>query len=187
MSTGMQKLCCRMVPALLLLAVPCYVVCGLSHVCMAGHMQHGPYPFLHRLNDGIWVPAFAVAMFLCWAAQVWARRTIVFACLFLALSRLLAGSGGGLFFLAETPFLILLAALAVGGLFFGVRDPGQVPAEGRRRKVEILKWVLALGAPFAALAAVAWIFRWGIHHGLLEACQPFWDLCQWAQQGMHGE
>ena len=45
----------------ILLAVACYVICGLHHVCMAGHMQHPPYPLGDWLNDGAWVAAMATA------------------------------------------------------------------------------------------------------------------------------
>jgi hypothetical protein len=49
----------RAVAILALLGTPGYVLCYFWHVCMDGHMQHGPYPVYQWINDILWIACFA--------------------------------------------------------------------------------------------------------------------------------
>jgi HEAT repeat protein len=149
----------RIVTAIaILLAVPGYVICGLQHVCMAGHMQHPVYPPIHWLNDVGWLCAMVVAAVFCWKSNLRFKRSVFFGLIALAASRLLLGSGGSLFFLIEIPILagVTLAAL-IGLKFPDIDRAGWTKQEWSAHRRNIIhKWVISIGAgAFAVLTVFA--------------------------------
>ncbi len=54
----------RAASALLLLSTPFYLWCSFTHVCMAGHFDHPPYPWWEFANEALWTSPFAVAAVL---------------------------------------------------------------------------------------------------------------------------
>jgi HEAT repeat protein len=140
----------------ILLAVPGYVICGLRHICMAGHMHHPVYPPIHWLNDVFWLCAMAVAAVFCWKSNLRFKRSVFLGLIALAASRLLLGSGGSLLFLIEIPILagVVLAAL-IGLKFPDIDRSGWSKQErsARRRRI-IRSWVISTGACAAAVLAV---------------------------------
>ncbi len=96
---------------LTLAGIPGYVWCGLSHICMDGHLYHDAV--LRRWYfDFIWATAFVAAAVLVLHSEV-RRRPVPFALLsFLVLSRLVLASFGGSLFLVELSILIYLAVAA---------------------------------------------------------------------------
>ena len=125
----------RLVVAIAILLVgPLYFICGTTHVCMAGHMQHPPYPLWQYLMDAAWVFAFIVAAVFCWRSNLRLRKTIFLLVVLLFLSRLSLGSGGGGLFILEFPILVTLMVLAVRNLWGGSPDPVSCPSEQRRQR-----------------------------------------------------
>src|SRR5262245_64800938 len=86
---------------------------------MAGHMQHPPYAAWDFAVDVWWLIAFLGAGVLWWRAKARRRLTLVSVLTFLALSRLLLGSGGGALFLFELPACIGLAVVAIRAVWKG--------------------------------------------------------------------
>jgi HEAT repeat protein len=149
----------RIVTAIaVLLAVPGYVICGMQHVCMAGHMQHPVYPPVHWLNDCFWLCAMAVAAVFCWKSNLRFKRSVFVGLIALAASRLLLGSGGSLFFLIEIPLLAGVALAALVGLKFPDIDRtnwSKHQWSAHRRSI-IRKSVISIGAgAFAVLTVFA--------------------------------
>ena len=134
-----------------LIATPLYVICGVLHVCMAGHMRHAPYPVWHYFIDGGWAACFVITGVLSWKSNLRLRKTAAGFAAVLLLSRLVLGSGGGIFFLLELPLLVVLVVVAVRGLFSGAPDWTQVSEEMRQRhRRRVCRgWALALGIPVA--------------------------------------
>ena len=52
----------KVVAILALLATPCYIICFLEHVCMAGHMHHPPYSLWQWINDFFWIICFSAVI-----------------------------------------------------------------------------------------------------------------------------
>ena len=129
-----------------LVASPLYVLCGLRHVCMAGHMQHPPYSVTDLMIDAIWMIAFLVSGALCWKSNLHFQRTIFLFLLLLFLSRLLLGSGGGGLFLVELPLLLVLFVLGIRNLFGRAKDWGEAPLAERKahRKKVLRHWAIAM-------------------------------------------
>jgi len=91
-----------------LIGAPFYVVCGISHVCMDGHMAHPPYAALHYINDLIWIASYGSVAVLGLLKDLPRRGSLLGFSAFLLLSRLAMGSGGGMLFIFELPVLLLL-------------------------------------------------------------------------------
>ncbi len=175
MAHDKQKIRRWTVSGLLLLAAPLYVVCGLSHVCMCGHMEHGPYSFIHMLNDYAWIFAMVISCVFCWKSDMYGRWTVFFICVFLGLSRVLLGSGGSVFFLFEIPLLIWLIVLAIRGFFKGAKDWRQATVEEWRRHYK-RTWrifFVSLGIAIALVLAVwgGYHLWWGIRRALVPRVQ----------------
>ena len=140
----------------LLVACPLYVLCGMRHVCMAGHMRHPPYPVTDIALDAVWVSALLLAGGFSWRSNLHLRRTILFLVLLLLLSRLLLGSGGGILFLVELPILLVVLIISIRNLFGGAKDwdMAPLPEKNAYRKSLLHRWVIALavivGAGFLA-------------------------------------
>lgn len=54
----------RAAAGLLLGATPFYLWCSFSHVCMAGHFDHPPYPWWEFANEALWTAPFVGAAVL---------------------------------------------------------------------------------------------------------------------------
>jgi ankyrin repeat protein len=98
-----------------LAAIPFYWWCGAEHICMAGHMQHPPYPTWHVANDVLWNSLLVVAAVAGMLSDFRGKLVLVGLAGALAFSRLGLGSGGILFLLeiVVASALVLLAALNV--------------------------------------------------------------------------
>jgi hypothetical protein len=103
----------RVVGILTLAGTPSYVACFLWHICMDGHMQHGPYPLYHWISDFWWMACFA-SVFVFSLKMNAKRRVLSWAgSIFLILSRIGLGSGGGGNVLIELPLLVAMDIYAI--------------------------------------------------------------------------
>lgn len=147
-----------LVATALLLASPLYVLCGTMHICMAGHMQHPPYPFWHYLIDGTWILGFVISSVFCWKANFRLRKTLFWLVTFLCLFRLVLGSGGGMLFIIELPVLLVVIVLAIRNLVSAAPDPSQLSEEARRvRHKTIARGWAVVGAAVAGILLSIWI------------------------------
>lgn len=141
----------------ILLAALGYVMCGLRHVCMAGHMHHAVSP-LDWVNDVWWLSAMAMAAVFCWKSNLRFKRSTFLGLVALAIFRLLLGSGGGLLFLIEMPVLLAVMFAALIGLKFPEMDRSHWSIQERlsHRRGIVKKWLISLGClAFAGLAVYA--------------------------------
>jgi hypothetical protein len=106
----------RAAAVLLLASLPAYIACGALHICMAGHMQHPPYPAWQYATDGVWVVGLAVGAILSAINFRRMTRSATAGAAALWVSRLLLGSGGGIFFLLELPAIVVVLVAAVFNL-----------------------------------------------------------------------
>lgn len=110
---------------LTIVASPGYVWCALGHVCMAGHLQHPEsMPDWWLYVDLGWAAAYLAAALTVLRSTVTHRVRAAVLLVFLVLSRLLLGSGGGMLNLLELPALIWLLIQAVAAIrgTFGAED-----------------------------------------------------------------
>ena len=148
----------RTVAIPILLASPFYVFCGLNHICMAGHMQHAPYPIPHYANDALWIVCFIVAGVLCWKSNIHKRKTTFVLLLLLFLLRILLGSAGGASFILELPLLIVVAVFAIRSL----RSAGKDFSEASQEEKRAHRRRVAKGWGIAAMVMVAGVgMIWG--------------------------
>ncbi len=141
----------------ILTASPFYVMCGMMHVCMAGHMQHQPYPAWHYLIDGAWILGVVTSVVFCWKANLRLRKTLVMLVTFLLLSRLVLGSGGGILFLIEFPVLLVGIGLAVRNLVSGALDLREMTGEQKHmRQRSIIRGWTIVGATLAVIGVLVW-------------------------------
>ena len=144
----------RAVAILTVLGSPSYVLCFLWHVCIGGHMQHGPYSAIEWINDLLWTGCFAAV--IVFSITVHAKRRAVFCVgsIALVLSRLVLGSLGGRSALVELPLLVVMNVYAieyiVGPTIFlwsGEKANGFQPSEPRKTRVSFcLAGLLLLAA-----------------------------------------
>ena len=108
-----MKMRLRTIAVLSLFGTPSYLLCYESHVCMAGHMHHGPYPLYEWVSDILWMVCFAAV--LVFSLRLRARGRIYFLCgsIVLMLFRIPLGSLGGGSIIFELPVLILMDVLAI--------------------------------------------------------------------------
>jgi len=106
---------------------PSFLFCGMGHICMAGHMQHPPFPAWHFISDGLWATLFVAAGIFGLSSDF--RRRLIFGvlCLFLPIMRLGLGSLGGVGFLLELPAWITVVVMSIRGLrsSYGAAGRGQ--------------------------------------------------------------
>jgi len=95
----------RAVGILTLAGTPSYWWCLLHHVCMDGHLAHGPYSLDHWINDFWWMVCFALVGVLSWRMEAGARELFGVGGLLLLFLRIWAQSGGGLTLVIEWPLL----------------------------------------------------------------------------------
>jgi hypothetical protein len=115
---------------LTLLGIPGDLWCGMTHVCMDGHLWHDSMPRWWLYCDFVWVAFFIAAAVSVLRSDV-KRRLIPFSFLiFLIGSRMLLASGGGGLFIFELPVLIYLGIHSVVTLF-------RVRRQSRQQKMEL--------------------------------------------------
>ena len=93
---------------LTLIAIPGYVWCGMTHVCIDGHLYHAEMPRWWLYCDFIWAAAFisaAVSVLRSDVQDVFFPSVLL---LLLVLSRLLLQSGSTYLFILELPALAYL-------------------------------------------------------------------------------
>jgi len=110
--------------AALLAGTPGFLFCGLAHICMAGHMQHPPYPLWQSISDVFWCLAFAVAALAGFGSDMSPRALFSFLALSLVALRFVAGSAGGASFLVELPAWIALVVMFLRGVRRRPTAPG---------------------------------------------------------------
>ena len=103
----------KTVAVLYLLGIPFYILCYEWHICMAGHMEHGPYSLYEWVNDFLWIICFAAV--LIFSLRLRAKRRMWFICgsILLILSRIPMGSAGGSNIIFELPLLIVIVVFAI--------------------------------------------------------------------------
>lgn len=159
----------RIAAATAIVAAPLYVMCGFTHVCMAGHMHHPPYPSWQYAADATWLVGFIVAVVLAVGSNLPARRAFLTLAVLLPISRLLLGSGGGILFLLELPVLLALVVLAILGLFRSGTDWTKVSVEERaQRRRRLARRTGIAGAVLAGVLLLIWLVSWG-HRRVREA------------------
>ena len=106
----------RAVGVLTLLGTPSYVLCFACHICMCGHMQHGPYSLYHRANDFWWIACFASVLVFSCRMNAKKRALFLIGSFVLVVSRIPLGSLGGVGLLIELPLLIAMGIYAINYL-----------------------------------------------------------------------
>ena len=103
----------RAVGILTLAGTPSYVLCFLWHICMAGHMQHAPYPPYHWISDFWWAACFVAVLILSLRMNAKRRELFLAGSIVLVLLRVPLGSLGGASALIELPLLVTMAVYAI--------------------------------------------------------------------------
>jgi hypothetical protein len=138
---------------LTLLGNLCYVLCFLSHICIAGHMQHGPYSAGDWINDLLWATCFVAVGVFSAALHPKYRDPLIVASALLVASRFLLGSMGGGAVLVELVLLIVMNAYACAAFFrpaaFSAAESDH--ATGKRAQKTRLSFCLIGLAVLAAL------------------------------------
>ena len=93
---------------LTLIGIPGYVWCGITHVCIDGHLYHAEMPRWWLYCDFIWAAAFLAAAVSVLRSDVQVAFIPSVLLLLLVLSRLLLQSGGGYLFIFELPIMVYL-------------------------------------------------------------------------------
>ncbi len=103
----------KTIAALSLLGTPSYMLCWEWHICMAGHMHHGPYPLYQWVSDFWWMACFAAVF--TFSLRLRAKRRMWFICgsIMLILFRIPLGSVGGGSIIFELPVLIVMDVFAI--------------------------------------------------------------------------
>ncbi|MFH0764510.1 MAG: hypothetical protein V1927_05850 [Candidatus Omnitrophota bacterium] len=137
-----NRLYIRLTAIVYLIAIPSYLFC-FAHVCMGGHMQHGPYPAKEWLNDLGWIVSFAAVILLSLQIKAKYRRLFTWSPLLLTLLRL--GLGNGI--ILERPLLIVTAIFAILYLIFPhrVEWKSEIPViTGAKPKTRIIDYIVAV-------------------------------------------
>jgi len=97
--------------------IPACVLCGVLHVCMAGHMQHSPYAWWQFALDLQWVVFFITAAVRVRHSEIRRPRLASWLLVFIVVFRFFLGSlGGGLLIIYDLPVLIYLIFVSVRSL-----------------------------------------------------------------------
>jgi len=99
----------KAVAVLTLLGTPSYVLCS-THICMCGHMEHGPYPRYHWASDIWWMLCFACVLVLSFNLRARGHRLFFYGSLCLML---LVVAGGPII---TWPVLLFMDSLAIAYL-----------------------------------------------------------------------
>ncbi len=103
----------RVAAVLYLVGSVFYVVCGFTHMCMGGHMQHPPYPPSDYFTDGAWVTCYVGAIVISARSSLFLRTAWMACATALIVSRI----GGGFFFPVEAPLVLALVIAGLVALF----------------------------------------------------------------------
>jgi hypothetical protein len=103
----------RWIAALWLVGMPPFVVCAVTHICMAGHMQHPPFPLWQWLNDLAWAFCMASCFVLSWKTRAKRIGWLRYGSLACILLRIPLGDLGGTAFLVELPLCLWLMVVSV--------------------------------------------------------------------------
>lgn len=101
---------------LLTAGIPPYVLCGVLHICMDGHMRHPPYAYWHRVIDVTWIAGIVVGVVLCCIHSDRSRKKVILGGAILFISRVLLASAGGGLFLLELPLIGIVVYGAIANL-----------------------------------------------------------------------
>ena len=111
----------RAVGFLTLAGTPSYWWCFLHHICMDGHLAHGPYPLPHLINDYWYMVCFTLVGVLSWRMNAEVRRLFGVGGLLLLFLRIWAQSGGGMTVVIEWPLLTTMDFYSIGYVVFPKR------------------------------------------------------------------
>lgn len=103
----------RWIAVLWLVGLPPFIVCTGVHVCMAGHMQHPPFPLWQWANDLLWVFCMASCFVLSWRTKAKRVAWIRYGSLACIILQIPLGDLGGNAFLIELPLCLWVAAISV--------------------------------------------------------------------------
>ena len=92
-----------------------YIICFFSHICMAGHLHHGPYSVFDWGNDLLWATCYAAVMVFSVPMRAKGKWWLICSVLLLTVSRLLLGSLGGGNIL-ELPAVLIVFIIAIRSL-----------------------------------------------------------------------
>lgn len=107
----------------MLVGLPGFIFCGLTHICMDGHMAHPPYATWHYLVDALWACCFLSAAFIGWKSNLILRNFLCTLLPFFVVQRLIVGSLGGLTLLLELPLGVIAGVAAFRSLRRSGFDP----------------------------------------------------------------
>lgn len=108
---------------LILVGLPGFIFCGVTHICMDGHMGHPPYAAWQFAVDVIWVGCFWCAGIVGWKSDLPLRSFLCYALPFITIQRIVVGSLGGLTLLLELPLGLFVTIVAIRAM----RHPGFDP------------------------------------------------------------
>ncbi len=111
----------KTIAILTFLGMPSYILCFFLHICMAGHMQHGPYPWYHWVNDCLWMICYASVFAFSITLKAKGKTYFIICSFLLIVFRIPLSSGGGSTVIFELLLLIIMGILASRYL----RNPGQ--------------------------------------------------------------
>jgi hypothetical protein len=129
MTTTQNRIC--LVGTLTMAGTPSYVMCFLWHICIGGHMIHGPYPLYQCISDFWWMACFASVLVLSARMRSKEKALFLVGSTGLIISRICLGDNS----LIELPLLGAMNVYAVGYLvrparFETNRKPGAAPNGG---------------------------------------------------------
>ncbi|MHC4620160.1 MAG: hypothetical protein ACYTEQ_20635 [Planctomycetota bacterium] len=99
-----------------LLAIAFYWFCTVNHICRAGHMKHPPYPTWHFAIDYAWLSLLLLAVITALISSLRGKIALICLAAFLAYSRSVLESDGGVLFTFEWPAVAVLAIIALFNL-----------------------------------------------------------------------
>ena len=114
MTTTRNRIRIRAVGLLTLAGTPSYWWCFLHHMCMDGHMAHGPYPLHHWINEFWWVVCFALVAVLSLRMNAEVRKLFWVGGLLLVFLRIVMQSGAGITVVIEWPLLTAMDFCSIG-------------------------------------------------------------------------
>ena len=124
------------VGVLTILGMPSYFACVVWHLCMAGHMQHPPYPIGQWVSDSWWISCFACVFVFSLRLHAKGKVWLFYGSLFLIISRIPLGSLGGCNPL-ELPVIVMMLVVSIRSLLnpkkylqVGEQRVGQASSDG---------------------------------------------------------
>jgi len=128
---------------------------------MAGHMHHPPYPSWHYISDIIWLTTYISAAVFAVKSNITFRKIFSLLLLFVCISRLALGSGGGGLIIIELPSIVFLLIISVRGIRRPAFNKSHASEPERVHHKKIIKRRLVIaGVCFITcivLAGVGWL------------------------------